>query len=423
MDTEYSYASSDWMKKMKDELKFMKWIIRLWKLFGIKNLPKLEDIDGIDAEMKNITEDIDTSSNELVIRWRAICSEYLWPTIKEVISLYKDGKSNETNEVMYDEIDRLLLRSVRRFPNTKAFKNRVELLELALKDHQEWRYHWSIPNILLCVDGIVNDISPEQIWLFAKKWEHLVIPESIVWYKWWLNRLIKIYSKSRNKTNNDEINMPYRNWILHWRDIKYYNKLVSYKCLSLLLAIHAWTVDVERENMESKKKSQNNKWLFEMLKDFSNDQKKREYMKAKTNEWKSRDPKHIDYKKLAVGTPEFVLNEIVWLLNEKNFWKAASLIASTFWNRYESIGFHTKEIASRLKDISNISIKIKFIEDRWASLSIIDLSLEYINDQWEKILKEITQNMLYEGDNDYFPPRNMEWWKWKYVFPIEDWFC
>lgn len=44
----------------------------------------------------------------------------------------------------------------------RPFYIRKNILLLALKDHEEKRYHASIPVLLLCIDGIISDVTPEQ---------------------------------------------------------------------------------------------------------------------------------------------------------------------------------------------------------------------------------------------------------------------
>lgn len=55
-----------------------------------------------------------------------------------------------------------------------------------------------------------------------------------------LTKLKDIFNKGRNKTNHEEIRLPYRNGILHGRDLNYANKYVSCKCISLMFALADW---------------------------------------------------------------------------------------------------------------------------------------------------------------------------------------
>ena len=50
------------------------------------------------------------------------------------------------------------------------------------------------------------------------------------------------FNQNRLKTNSDPIYIPYRNGILHGRDINYGNEYVSCKCIALMFAIADWMI-------------------------------------------------------------------------------------------------------------------------------------------------------------------------------------
>lgn len=62
-----------------------------------------------------------------------------------------------------------------------------------------------------------------------------------------------IFNKGRNKTNHDEIRLPYRNGILHDRDLNYANKYVSCKCVSLMFALADWMNMKDSEDFRKQK--------------------------------------------------------------------------------------------------------------------------------------------------------------------------
>ena len=117
----------------------------------------------------------------------------------------------------------------------KPFRERYELIKCAFDDHFAERYHASVPLFLIIIDGSVNDYTKSK-GFFAEgtdvsAWDCLVGCSDS------LTKLKNIFNKGRNKTNNDEIRLPYRNGILHGRDLNYANKYVSCKCISLMFAL------------------------------------------------------------------------------------------------------------------------------------------------------------------------------------------
>lgn len=145
--------------------------------------------------------------------------------------------------------------SERRLKNkTSEFIKRYDLLELAFDDHFGGRYHSSIPLFLIQMDGAVNDFTKSK-GFFAEgtdvsAWDCLVGCNDS------LTKMKRILSKGRNKTNTEEIRMPYRNGILHGRDLNFANNYVSCKCVAMLFAIADW---MSFKNSEDERKEKLNK--------------------------------------------------------------------------------------------------------------------------------------------------------------------
>lgn len=135
----------------------------------------------------------------------------------------------------------------------KPFMDRYDLIQKAFDDHFNGRYYASIPLFLIIIDGAVNDYTHSK-GFFAEgtdvtAWDCLVgCDDSLL-------KMQKIYTLSRTKTNNDEIRIPYRNGILHGRDLNYGNEYVSCKCVALLFALADW--------MQLKSNEDNRKEQFE----------------------------------------------------------------------------------------------------------------------------------------------------------------
>jgi hypothetical protein len=139
----------------------------------------------------------------------------------------------------------------------KPFMDRYDLIQKAFDDHFNKRYYASIPLFLIIIDGAVNDFTQSK-GFFAEKtdvsaWDCLVgCDDSLL-------KMKKIYTLSRTKTNNDEISIPYRNGILHGRDLNYGNEYVSCKCVALLFALADWMqLKSNEDNRKEKFEKENN---------------------------------------------------------------------------------------------------------------------------------------------------------------------
>ncbi len=115
---------------------------------------------------------------------------------------------------------------------------RYDLIRNALDDHFSGRYYASVPLFLIIIDGSVNDFTKSK-GFFAEgtdvsAWDCLVGCDD------GLSKMKDLFNMKRTKTNLEEITMPYRNGILHGRDLNYANEYVSCKCLSLMFALADW---------------------------------------------------------------------------------------------------------------------------------------------------------------------------------------
>ena len=121
-----------------------------------------------------------------------------------------------------------------------SFSMREGMIRQCFEDHREGRYYASVPLSLIIIDGAVNDYTKKKGFFTAATtvdpWDCLVgCTEGLTKIK--LN-----FNQNRLKTNSDPIYIPYRNGILHGRDINYGNEYVSCKCIALMFAIADWMI-------------------------------------------------------------------------------------------------------------------------------------------------------------------------------------
>lgn len=172
--------------------------------------------------------------------------------IEKVNKLYKEnGEEAAEKELIkyYSSTVEESLHVLKR--NCEELFVRYDLILKAFEDHKAERYHASIPLFLMIIDGAVNDYTKKK-GFFAEgtdvsAWDCLVGCSS------GLSKIKSIYCKGRKKTNTDMIYLPYRNGILHGRDLNYDNVYVSSKCIVLLFAIHDWITNKKNEDLRKKK--------------------------------------------------------------------------------------------------------------------------------------------------------------------------
>ena len=63
--------------------------------------------------------------------------------------------------------------------------------------------------------------------------------------------LAKILGNGRKKTTTEALSLPYRNGILHGRDLGYDNKMVAAKSWAALFAVREWAYKVEQKEVNA----------------------------------------------------------------------------------------------------------------------------------------------------------------------------
>lgn len=193
----------------------------------------------------------------------------------------------------------------------KEFAIRYDLIKKAFEDHMAGRYHASIPVFLIIIDGAVNDFTKSK-GFFAEgtdvsAWDCLVGSDD------GLLRTKEIICKGRNTTNTEQITIPYRNGILHGRDLNYDNESVSCKCVALMFAVADW-MSLKRSEPERMAKLSKEMKPVSLAESFAKLQKAREDRKE-IAKWKKRsvvvgrDIPHEgsveDYREYPYITPVF----------------------------------------------------------------------------------------------------------------------
>ena len=138
--------------------------------------------------------------------------------------------------------------------SSKEFLYRYDLLQVFFKNHFDEMYYSSVPLGLIIIDGAVNDFTKSKG--FFAEGTNVDAWDCLVGCNDGLEKLKKIFNKNRKKTNFEIIKMPYRNGILHGRDLNYANEYVSCKLIALIFAVADW---MRMKNSEGQRKKEYHK--------------------------------------------------------------------------------------------------------------------------------------------------------------------
>jgi hypothetical protein len=278
-------------------------------------------------------------------------------------------------------------------------KIRYEMIQKAFDDHLAERYYASVPLFLIIIDGAVNDFTKNK-GFFAEgtdvtAWDCLVGCDN------GLSKLKDIFCKARKKTNVEKISLPYRNGILHGRDLNYDNESVSCKCVSLLFAVANWMKfkGNEEERKVKFKKEHELPTITEMINGFEY----RKQIHKALDSWRARtvvvgkdvkevptdkDCKSFEYLEPIVHTFK------AW--QTCNYGSLAILLRHLFYEKTDK-----KRAGEARKFFSNkrfIEYEIKEIEERAAAMTRVLVRVEWKTD--EKLFDEILEfGCCYENNN------------------------
>ncbi len=205
--------------------------------------------------------------------------------MKEAIAKYDTEGVKVAEQFLTDSYDADCLKwGVLRLQGNQEFRRRIRLIELAKEDYLAKRYHACIPLLLSLLDGIVNDIS-KHVGFFADS-ANMTVWDSMAAHETGLQVVASLFTKSRNKTSEEALTIPYRHGILHGRELAFDNKLVAAKVWAALFATRDWA-----DALISAKSSDSieEKGWQEVLSDFSDTQRQKKLIES----WKPRSKKML----------------------------------------------------------------------------------------------------------------------------------
>lgn len=297
-----------------------------------------------------------------------------------------------------------------RFNSHPDFRKRLRLIELAKDDYLTERYHACIPLLISLTDGLVNDVS-RHVGLFAEN-SDMTAWDSIAAHETGLQSLAKLLGKGRNKTNEEEITIPFRHGILHGRELAFDNKIVAAKCWSTLFAVRDWAGSIADGKKHPKPKEQVS-WS-ELLKQLTENARTKQLLE----QWQPRTLKQLGHLPsssspihLPEDSPERAVADFIENWSKKRYNKMAEALL-------DFGGTPLKKKAGQVKQdfghIDLLAYEIKAVEDEAAGASHVQVYLKF-SKQGESQIEELWIRAVYHNHENNPLVRGEEGGNWKIV--------
>lgn len=406
-------------KKIKDNASFtemtkqLKAIEALHKISPLLKIisPRIGKAFELFPEIKNQAEVIQVPDkfNERFAKFGWIAYESMnLEVMQNAISIFDLKGKDAAEEFLTNSYDADCLKwGILRFNGNKEFRRRIRLVELAKEDYLAERYHACIPLLLSLLDGTVNDVS-KHIGFFADS-ANMTVWDSIAAHETGLQVVASLFTKSRNKTNEKSLTIPYRHGILHGRELAFDNKLVAAKVWAALFAARDWAdALVRQKNFESK---EDKSWK-EILSSLANNQRQKKLLEN----WKPRLNETIAYlphsgkaEELPLGTPERAVAEFIenWITRRYGL-LSESLVYFVDKSKGRKDGLAKEDFGKHVP----LVYRIISIEDKAAAITLVKVELEFeeLNQRVTKIANVLT-NYLDSKDNILIRTENNGRWK------------
>ena len=315
------------------------------------------------------------STKELLNQIGLIAYESLnLDVVKRAIEIAETVGVENAEKFLADHYNEETLKwGILRFNGHPDFQKRLRLIELAKVDYLAERYHACIPLLISLTDGLVNDVS-KHVGLFAEN-SNLTAWDSIAAHETGLQSLAKLLGRGRNKTNEEEITIPFRHGILHGRELAFDNKMVAAKCWSTLFAVRDWAGSIADGKKHPKPKEQVS-WS-ELLKQLAGNARTKQLLE----QWQPRTLKQLGHlpsssssMHLPEDSPERAVADFIENWSKKRYGKMAEALLDFVGT---PLGKKAGQVKQDFGHINLSSYEIKAVEDKAASASHVQVYLEF----------------------------------------------
>ncbi|WP_100402530.1 hypothetical protein [Bacillus sp. FJAT-42315] len=384
-----------------------------------------ENVGTIHKQFKELVHTVDRFNHFFAKKGWIAFETLSYELMKRCVELAESGKPNDAErELISYFTDRGNVNFLAsRLKNIEEFKPRRELLMNALDDHFDGRYHASVPLFLMLIDGFVNEF--ERYGFFAEKVD-LNVWDTIVAHESGLGTVAKILGKSRKKTTNEEITLPYRNGILHGRDLGYGNVQVSAKALATLLSLADWAKGIKEgkkgitKEYELPTLEESSEQIASALEVWQESRCQREFM----DEWKPREvivgvdiPVNGDLSEYGEDTPEKAVMEYISYIQVGNYGNLARM--TTNYSKSLTVG----KLSGRLRKLflgkSLISYELVSVTDSAPAISVIEAKLTF-DISGKQVENNREFRVIYEDEKNDPVAWGYKQADWKVMFDYQD---
>lgn len=382
--------------------------------FAKKIFPKLEDVFTKFSDIQRQAEIF-----SIPHQFNYTFSEYGWiayesmnlEVMKNAVSIADSEGIEKAEKILADHYDEDTLKwGILRFNGNPEFRRRIRLAELAKVDYLAERFHACIPLLLSMLDGIVNDVS-KHVGFFAQNAD-MTAWDCIAAHETGLQSLAALMTKGRNKTNEEPITVPFRNGILHGRELAFDNRIVAAKCWASLFAARDWAAAISG-GKKSIKIKETVSWR-ELLSNLSENERQKKLLNA----WKPRreaDLKYLpfygDPSELPDDTPERSVLEFVDNWSKQRYGlMAEALVYFTKETKGKKAGM-AKEYFGRYVPVSFV---ITSVEDQAAAVCHVNVELVFMKDSTQ-IRKQVSVRTINQDRQNNLVIRGQSGGRWKII--------
>lgn len=303
---------------------------------------------------------------------------------------------------------------------SNLFRARKELLNQGLDAHFCGDFYKSIPIFLIIADSVINEYTKSKG--FFTENVDISCWDSITGLTSGLIKIKDIYNSSRKKTNYEEIKFPYRNGILHGRDLNFANKYVSCKSLVLLLALDNWILDKESEEIRKDKyeKESNPPPISDSIKKLKRAKESRKLIESyKKKEYSVNkdfpETGCIEDYKIEFMKPVIIAYD---LLKKKNYGYLSDTLTHCLFGKNK--GEKIESCKEKFKNKSVNGFRIINVDDYSISMKKIVIEFNYENGNELKSQKYEIGVIYFNGDEISIPNYNDGSWEISYMNEIND---
>ena len=415
-------------KKIRKDIKGFKALSSLAKfasLLGLvdkEQLKGLEKINEIEEQMNELSKLPDEFNDYFSDKGWIAYESMNTNVIKSAIQFAKQGEEEKAESELLNHYSGENIKwQINLLKNIPEFMKRYHLIQVAYEDYIDKKYITCIPLQLIIIDGAVNDIDKGKGFFTTSIDLHAW--DSIAAHRNGLTKLRDIFNRSRKSTTTERIEKPFRNGILHGRDLNYGNQKVAAKAWALMFAIRDWKVALNKGKKnpipEEPTKSFKENWteLVDSINLYREAKKKREEQSHKVSMWKPREfkigdthPTKGELSDYEENSPELKVFEFLHYWKKKNYGKIAMSIRKTILTD-KPIGQLAGKYRNELSDKELLDYELVEIKDESPAISEVFVKTKYrINDSETE--KKLKFRLVYEDEEGSPFVRGDEEGKW-----------